>query len=664
MNNSRYTKAKNSNIARKGKIGKAQLGAALLKDIYENNPSGEGNVNIAIKKNTEIITNPIDKVYIGINGFNRGTDTLLVFKNGVYLEVGYDYRINPDDSISNPDGSIWDASEEVPEVFNFVAMLGGMDNIPGMYQCVNDIIAKDLWTLNDKGLYEYLYKHGLRSEKVIAYGVDTTTKEDIFISSKRIDGNTILLETEVANDINILVVNVELNIQEKPAESINTLIIPKEDWVYDETNQEYTFTVEHGLNTKYILMDGYDNDTNERLIIQCSYPDKNNMILKSDAAYNCTLSLVYKTNISLNPIFRINDNINSRETTYSSVKINELIHKMVGGGCIDDTVINDEYTWSSKKINDSIGNKVGDLSILSTENKTNLVEAVNEVFQSGVNVKTDMVQAINSKTTVPDVTYNDPWNTLINRVNAIREGSGNAIASDVLSGKTFTNNDGVEYTGTLNIGGTALTSDVLAGKTFTDDSKTIKTGTMVNRGGAQTITPTTSDRTLSSGYYSGNITVKGDANLKPENIMSGKSIFGITGTAIKMKEGPTPSLHLFNITTNKSPIVSNNNLQLMYSSPYTKYNGYTDLIFTFNSRTSSYMLKLKGFIYSNINGVKKTIKTFDQATSDNIITFKFDRYIIAHDEQFEVWLYGKDGITYDNVIFTKLEIISYIAFDL
>ena len=50
---------------------------------------------------------------------------------------------------------------------------------------------------------------------------------------------------------------------------------------------------------------------------------------------------------------------------------------------------------------------------------------------------------------------------------------------------------------------------------------------------AKTITPSTLDQiAVSSGHYTGgNITVKGDSNLVAENIVSGKSIFGISGTA-------------------------------------------------------------------------------------------------------------------------------------
>ena len=50
--------------------------------------------------------------------------------------------------------------------------------------------------------------------------------------------------------------------------------------------------------------------------------------------------------------------------------------------------------------------------------------------------------------------------------------------------------------------------------------------------GAKTVTPTTTNQTaVSSGrYVTGNVTVKGDANLKAENIAEGVSIFGVMGT--------------------------------------------------------------------------------------------------------------------------------------
>ena len=78
---------------------------------------------------------------------------------------------------------------------------------------------------------------------------------------------------------------------------------------------------------------------------------------------------------------------------------------------------------------------------------------------------------------------------------------------------------------------TASASDILSGKTaYVSGTKV--TGTIAFQE-AKTITPSTLDQVaISSGYYaSGDVTVKGDANLVASNIVSGKSIFGVVGTA-------------------------------------------------------------------------------------------------------------------------------------
>ena len=58
-------------------------------------------------------------------------------------------------------------------------------------------------------------------------------------------------------------------------------------------------------------------------------------------------------------------------------------------------------------------------------------------------------------------------------------------------------------------------------------------GLQLSTQAAKTITPTTYSQTaVASGKYTtGNVTVAGDANLVSSNIVAGKSIFGVSGTA-------------------------------------------------------------------------------------------------------------------------------------
>lgn len=148
-----------------------------------------------------------------------------------------------------------------------------------------------------------------------------------------------------------------------------------------------------------------------------------------------------------------------------------------------------------------------------------------------------------------------------------------ADAGDVLAGKVIVGPDGEPLTGTLALSGNASDGQVLSGQTYYNtDTKTKRTGTMPNRGavnqslaingsytipagyhngsgkvtqniptkGAQTYTPGTANQTIAAGQYlTGAQTIKGEPNLKPENIKKGVSIMGIIGTY----NGPVPEIY-------------------------------------------------------------------------------------------------------------------------
>lgn len=76
--------------------------------------------------------------------------------------------------------------------------------------------------------------------------------------------------------------------------------------------------------------------------------------------------------------------------------------------------------------------------------------------------------------------------------------------------------------------GNATASDLLSGKTATVSTGDI-TGTMSNNG-TVSITPSTTNQTIAQGYHSGSGVVYGDSDLIASNIKNGVNIFGVTGT--------------------------------------------------------------------------------------------------------------------------------------
>ena len=77
--------------------------------------------------------------------------------------------------------------------------------------------------------------------------------------------------------------------------------------------------------------------------------------------------------------------------------------------------------------------------------------------------------------------------------------------------------------------GDAVAGDILSSKKAYVNGQKV-TGSIPSKA-AETITPTTSDQTIAANQYlSGAQTIKGDANLVAGNILSGVSIFGVTGS--------------------------------------------------------------------------------------------------------------------------------------
>lgn len=112
--------------------------------------------------------------------------------------------------------------------------------------------------------------------------------------------------------------------------------------------------------------------------------------------------------------------------------------------------------------------------------------------------------------------------------------------------------------------GNATASDLLSGKTASTDAGDI-VGTMINNTNAGiAITPGTTDQAITQGYVDGalgSIKVKGDANLVASNIKKGLSVFGVVGTYI----GGVVTGTVTSVNSNQSITFATNNGNILGS---------------------------------------------------------------------------------------------------
>lgn len=177
---------------------------------------------------------------------------------------------------------------------------------------------------------------------------------------------------------------------------------------------------------------------------------------------------------------------------------------------VSQTYFNAELEKIKEEINGSIDVKnlekiVGNPENLETTDKSCLVSAINEVFQSGNNFKSsirDTIIAKDESIIIPEKPTLDDLTSSIGKLKpSTYANDATAIAEDILTGKSAYTGDG-------------LVEGVMP----------------VNELSGTTITPGTANIIIPKGYSSENITVAGDADLIAENIMKGKDIFGVMGT--------------------------------------------------------------------------------------------------------------------------------------
>ena len=159
-----------------------------------------------------------------------------------------------------------------------------------------------------------------------------------------------------------------------------------------------------------------------------------------------------------------------------------------------------------------------------------LFENISRITQAKANIR----DAINAKG--GELSNSAKIDTFAEAIANLPSGSGggidtsdaNATAADILSGKSAYVN-GNKINGSIQTVTASVSTNVVTVPVgYIANAQLITVGTVL---GSQTITPGTSDQVIESGkYLTGAQTIKGDSALITENIKSGVTIFGVTGT--------------------------------------------------------------------------------------------------------------------------------------
>ena len=159
-----------------------------------------------------------------------------------------------------------------------------------------------------------------------------------------------------------------------------------------------------------------------------------------------------------------------------------------------------------------------------------LLDGVTAHDKSGASITGTIATKTSSDLTASGATVSVPAGYYAsNASKAISNGSATAPAS--ISGTSASVSTG---TNTLTLTKTvSVTPSVTAGyiSSGTAGNSSVSLTASVTTKGATTYTPTTTNQTIASGtYLTGTQTISGDSNLVASNILSGKTIFGVSGS--------------------------------------------------------------------------------------------------------------------------------------
>ena len=408
----------------------------VLKNV-ENVDSNEIKLDskLICEKNNVTVVSAVSEVNIGISGFNKSKDTLIVYKNATYLIEGVDYEVDVNSSKIVSLNGVWNESAESDYIFTFV-------------------VFKEVATITPEAV------------------VDTTNIVNGSVTMDKLS-NDVKQAIENASNIDLSGYAKKTDVGNLPSLQTNA-----KDSLVDAVNELF----QSANNGKQIIADAIGSP----LSSDDTFAAMGNSIN--------TLTTNFRNALALKGVNAPGDKF---ETLIN--RIDEIVQS--GNVLNNQVMVSGEYTVTTATQD------------LTVEINLNFDPEYFIVYIPRIeSASTDYRLQWNKNICL---TTDDPS---VSAVYNMYTGSDWNYSS---SNWTLTyNQDSFNVTGSV----TQIPANTVV------KWHAIGSTQLPNNGGERIITPSTSDQVLPDGYYSGDITVKGDVDLKPENIVEGVEIFGVTGT--------------------------------------------------------------------------------------------------------------------------------------
>lgn len=255
--------------------------------------SGAGiDAGIYIDRSYFILTQYNDRVTVNLNTFNPATDELLVFKNGLFMTLGYEYQFNNTDKTISPlNGETWDGSETKPIIFDFIGLektTGGGGSGGGGFDFVKLNIKESEW-IQENDMYYKIVTHNLDSTSLILSAVNSDTKRSLQEIYTIIDENTLKLYNDSKINLSLTIIDVD-SVKTGGSSSSKTLNVS--NFTFDSELNMYKATVNHNLDGEDLLIGAIDSSTKNSVHIAYDAVDSNSIILYNTDSITLKLSIL------------------------------------------------------------------------------------------------------------------------------------------------------------------------------------------------------------------------------------------------------------------------------------------------------------------------------------------------------------------------------------